>query len=92
MNVSKSNICCKISDDIGISKKTSSQFLDKFIYLIKSKSKTQKVKISTFGTFYIKKTAKRVGRNPKTKESYIIESKNKLNFISSSLVKKFLNY
>ena len=36
-------------------------------------------------------TVKRIGRNPKTKESYIIMPRKKLNFRGSNILKKFLN-
>ena len=66
-------------------------FLNQFISLIKNSSKKKDIKISGFGTFFMKNTAQRIGRNPKTKESYIIESRKKLNFRGSNILKKILN-
>ena len=53
--------------------------------------KTMKIKISGFGTFSTKRTLERVGRNPKSKESYIIPSFKKLTFNASAKVKGVLN-
>ena len=52
---------------------------------------SRKVKISNFGTFYEHTSPKRIGRNPKTKEEFIIKKRKKLAFKSSSFVKKSLN-
>ena len=65
--------------------------LDNFFSIIKTQSSRSKIKISNFGSFYYKETAKRVGRNPKTKESYIIMPRKKLNFKASNVSRKFLN-
>ena len=57
----------------------------------KKQAKINRVKLSGFGAFSFKKTPKRVGRNPKTKESYIISERNKLYFNPSSSTKEKLN-
>ena len=44
-----------------------------------------------FGTFYSHKTPKRIGRNPKTKDSYIIQPRIKINFKPSNKVRGTLN-
>ena len=91
MNYSKidiaKNICIKSLMSAGESK----IFLESFLSLIKSSSKSRAVKLSNFGTFSFKKTPKRLGRNPKTKDSYIIPELNKLNFKPSNKIKDNLN-
>ena len=91
MSVTKSIIKRKISSDSGISNNDAENLFEIFMQLIKSESKYQKIKISNFGSFFTKDTIQRVGRNPKTKESYIIGSRKKLNFKSSNFLKKLLN-
>ena len=91
MTVTKKNISKKISEKYGLSLKESSSLLDNFFSIIKTQSSRSKIKISNFGSFYYKETVKRVGRNPKTKESYIIMPRKKLNFRGSNILKKFLN-
>ena len=61
------------------------------LLLIKNKSKLRIVKLSSFGSFSFKKTPKRLGRNPKTKDSYIIPEINKLNFKPSNKIKEKIN-
>jgi nucleoid DNA-binding protein len=55
------------------------------------KNSSLSVELSGFGTFSFKKTPKRAGRNPKTKDSYIIPELYKLNFKPSNKVKEQIN-
>ena len=91
MTITKKDIHDEIFKDTSLSKKESYIFLEKFISIIKNKSKDHNVKISGFGTFYQKTTPQRQGRNPKTKESYIIHPRNKLLFKPSNKVRGVLN-
>lgn len=65
--------------------------LEAFILLIKNKAKSGTIKVSNFGSFSFKETPKRFGRNPKTKDSYIIPKLNKLNFKPSKKIKEKIN-
>lgn len=87
----KYKIAKKISREINITRQESKFFLDCFLGIISDQSKAMKIKISGFGTFSTKRTIKRVGRNPKTKESYIIPSFKKLAFKASAKLKGELN-
>ena len=69
----------------------SSRLLETFLFLVKDRSKSQIVKLSRFGSFSFKETPQRMGRNPKTKESYIINLQYKLNFKLSNKIKETLN-
>jgi nucleoid DNA-binding protein len=91
MNFSKSDIVKNISKKSLVSAEESKIILESFLSLIKSSSKSGPVKLSSFGTFSFKKTPKRLGRNPKTKDSYIIPELNKLNFKPSNKIKENLN-
>tara|TARA_Y200000002_G_C22665463_1_gene657791 strand:- start:1334 stop:1609 length:276 start_codon:yes stop_codon:yes gene_type:complete len=91
MNITKALISKKISKATGLNVIDSKKFLESFIKMIKKESIKKAVKIKNFGTFKVQTTQKRIGRNPKTKESYIIRPLKKLNFTSSNLVKKELN-
>tara|TARA_B100000900_G_C20433465_1_gene655984 strand:+ start:549 stop:827 length:279 start_codon:yes stop_codon:yes gene_type:complete len=92
MNIKKNDIANQISKELNFTKKISNKILDKFLIILKENfKKNKKVKISKFGTFYWHNTPKRYGRNPKTKESYIIRPTNKINFKSSNVLKKTLN-
>ena len=91
MSFSKKNIAKNISVKINISETESKLLLDSFIKIIKIKSKTSSLKIASFGTFITKKTPKRIGRNPKTKEEFQISEMLKLKFSSSNKLRKLIN-
>jgi len=91
MSLIKNNIINNLKKNSSLSVSEASSLFESFLSLIKSQSKFKSVKLSGFGTFSFKKTPKRVGRNPKTKDSYIISELNKLNFKSSNKVKEQIN-
>lgn len=92
MSVNKKRIIRNLSNQASIPTVDASYILDFFIETIKSNAiSSKKVKLSGFGCFCFKKTPKRVGRNPKTGESYIISELNKLNFKPSNKIKEVLN-
>lgn len=91
MSVNKKNIIENLNRESLLSSEDGAFLLKSFLELIKKNAKTSKVKISGFGTFCFKKTPKRIGRSPKTKDSYIIPELNKLNFKPSNLIKEKLN-
>tara|TARA_B100000900_G_scaffold405442_1_gene415050 strand:+ start:69 stop:338 length:270 start_codon:yes stop_codon:yes gene_type:complete len=86
----KALIVKKITKDVGLSYSNSKAILDNFVKLIIS-SKFKHTKIKGFGTFSYHQTPKRIGRNPKTKESYIIKPMIKPIFRASKKVKETLN-
>ena len=91
MNLSKTNIIKNISKQSLVSSSDATSILESFLLLIKDKAKLKSVKLSRFGSFSFKKTPKRLGRNPKTKDSYIIPVLNKLNFKPSNKIKENIN-
>ena len=91
MNFSKTNIVKNISKKSLVSSGDAKSILESFLSLIKNKSKSRLVKLSGFGSFGFKKTPERLGRNPKTKDSYIIPEHNKLNFKPSNKIKENIN-
>jgi nucleoid DNA-binding protein len=91
MNISKANIVKSITKKSKLSALEATDILESLLLLIKNKSKLRIVKLSSFGSFGFKKTPKRLGRNPKTKDSYIIPEINKLNFKPSNKIKEKIN-
>jgi nucleoid DNA-binding protein len=91
MSLTKNNIINNLKKNSSLSATQASSIFESFLYIIKSKSKFKSIKLSGFGTFSFKKTPKRVGRNPKTHDSYIIPELIKLNFKPSNKVKEQIN-
>jgi len=77
---------------IGFSKQISESLIDEFFSLIiKNLEKEKKIKISKFGTFFIRKKNSRIGRNPKTKEEKKISERNVVLFKPSKEFREFIN-
>ena len=91
MSLGKKDIINNISIKAQISRNLSDKILNSFLSVIKSKTNSHIIKIANFGTFYYKRTPSRVGRNPKTKESYPIPKRSKLVYLSSDKVRNILN-
>tara|TARA_B100000989_G_C19484938_1_gene446966 strand:+ start:13 stop:285 length:273 start_codon:yes stop_codon:yes gene_type:complete len=87
----KADIVKQIYKGLDIDQSSSKKLLEKFIQLIINNSHKKTTKISGFGSFEYRKTAKRIGRNPKSKESYIIYPMNKLFFRPSNQLRKTIN-
>ena len=90
--MTKAFIAKKISEEIPLNQKLSKKLVSSFFNIIKNETKSKNmVKISKFGTFLIHNSRKRLGRNPKTKESYIIEAREKIKFKASGVIKEMMN-
>lgn len=77
---------------IGYSKKVSETLLEEFFnILLNSLIHKKTVKISKFGTFFLKQKKQRIGRNPKTKKEAVITARNVISFKASKELKKFIN-
>tara|TARA_B100000131_G_C17836633_1_gene500029 strand:+ start:311 stop:601 length:291 start_codon:yes stop_codon:yes gene_type:complete len=92
INLTKKDIVNSIYMQIGFSKKISENLLeDIFEIILKNILINNKVKISKFGTFTLRKKKQRIGRNPKTKKKEIISERNVILFKASKELKKFIN-
>ena len=91
-NFTKKNLIGKIYQDVGFSKNFSSKIIDNFFEsLISALVISNKIKISSFGTFKVINKKERIGRNPKTKIETKICSRRVVKFKSSSFLKKKIN-
>ena len=91
-NLTKKDLINSIYMQIGFSKKISDNLIDDFFQtLIENLINEKKIKLSKFGTFFIREKKSRVGRNPKTKEEKIISSRNVVLFKASKEFKELVN-
>tara|TARA_S200000501_G_scaffold372717_1_gene418384 strand:- start:515 stop:808 length:294 start_codon:yes stop_codon:yes gene_type:complete len=92
INLTKKEIINSIYMQIGFSKRISETLLeDIFEILLQNIFGQKKVKIAKFGTFILRKKKKRIGRNPKTKETKIISERNVILFKPSKEFKEYIN-
>lgn len=89
--MNKKDIVKNLSKDSNLSLNDASKLIESVLSMIKVNSKKSHVKLGGFGTFSFKSTTKRIGRNPSTKESYIIPTFMKLNFKASNKIRNILN-
>ena len=91
-NFTRKNLIRKIYQNVGFSKNFSSKIIDNFFEsLISALIISNKIKISSFGTFKVINARERTGRNPKTKIEAKILPRKVVKFKSSSFVKKEIN-
>ena len=91
-NFTRKDLSNKIFKNLGFSKNVSSKIVDDFFeILILEIIKSNKIKISSFGTFSVLNKKERIGRNPKTKIEYQIKARKVVTFSPSYTVKKEIN-
>ena len=91
-NLTRKKLSNEIYKSVGFSKNFSSTIIDNFFSILTDELiKSNKVKISSFGTFKVINKKERVGRNPKTKVETKIVSRKVVTFKPSSIIKNKLN-
>ena len=91
-NFTRKNLSNKIYKVLGFSKNLSQEIVDNFFETLASELiKSNKVKISSFGTFKVMNKKERIGRNPKTKIEAKISPRKVVKFKPSMFIKKKLN-
>ena len=91
MNITKKDIALLVSKKISTTNDEGLSILNSFFQVIQKELQLKDIKLSKFGVFYTKKTKSRIGRNPKTMETYKIPSIKKVFFRSSKITKDILN-
>jgi len=92
VNLTKKDLINQVYMQIGFSKNISENLIDDFLSTITENLIIEKkLKLSKFGTFSIRQKKSRIGRNPKTKESKVISSREVVLFKPSKEFKEFIN-
>ena len=92
INLTKKDLVNLFYMQLGFSKQISENLIDDFLATIVTNIKSEKkLKLSKFGTFSIRQKKSRIGRNPKTKETKVISSREVVLFKPSKEFKEFIN-
>ena len=92
INLTKKDLVNLVYMQLGFSKQISENLIEDFLSTIVSNIKNEKkLKLSKFGTFSIRQKKSRIGRNPKTKETKMISSREVVLFKPSKEFKDFVN-
>ncbi len=90
--VTRAHLCEAVYQEVGLSRNESAELVERVLDEIsKTLMRGETVKLSSFGTFSVRKKGGRVGRNPKTGEEVPIKPRRVLVFRPSHVLKDFIN-
>tara|TARA_B100000242_G_C42806308_1_gene374932 strand:- start:321 stop:617 length:297 start_codon:yes stop_codon:yes gene_type:complete len=90
-NITKIEITKILSQKTGLSSLYSKKILNDLIQIIIKQVKDNNLILKNIGTFRIISKNERIGRNPKTKEQFLIKKRKSISFISSKNLRKIIN-
>ena len=90
-NLKKIDIAKDLSKKTGLSLNLSKKIINDFVEIIIHNLRENEFNLKNVGTFKIIKKKERLGRNPKTREEFIISARNTIVFKPSKNIINFLN-
>ena len=91
-NITREDISEFLNSEFGLSKYDCNNLVNEIIdQIILGLINQNIVKIHNFGTFKIRNKSQRIGRNPKTKEEFMIMPRKVISFIPSQHLFKKIN-
>ena len=91
-NLIKSDIIQNLSIKTGFSINYSKKIFSELIEIILNNIKEGNLNLKNIGSFKVISKRERLGRNPKTKEEFIISSRKSISFKTSKNLLKKLNF
>lgn len=90
--MTKADIIEQIYEKVGFSKKESAEIVELVFDTMKETlERGEKIKVSGFGNFVVRRKRPRIGRNPQTGEEIEISARRVLTFRPSQVLKAMLN-
>tara|TARA_B100001027_G_scaffold209030_1_gene174831 strand:- start:74 stop:370 length:297 start_codon:yes stop_codon:yes gene_type:complete len=90
-NITKYDFSKNISDKTGFPISLSRKIVDDLFVIFIEMIKNSDLVLKNIGTFKLSKKNERIGRNPKTKEEFLISERISIRFIVSKNLSKVLN-
>jgi integration host factor subunit alpha len=90
-NHTKNDIINNLSKKSGFSFNYSKKLIDGLLIVLKHSIKKNRLILKNIGTFKVINKNQRIGRNPKTKEKFLISSRKSISFIASKKIFNILN-
>ena len=87
----KIDLSKNISEKIGVSVSLSKKLTEDLLEILSNKIKDNDLNLKNVGSFRIIDKKDRIGRNPKTKEEFIIRSRKSISFIASKNLIAIIN-
>jgi integration host factor subunit alpha len=86
--VTRASLSEAVYQEIGLSRNESAELVEKVLdEIVSALGRSEQVKISSFGTFAVRKKGGRIGRNPKTGQEVPIDPRRVLVFRPSHVLK-----
>ena len=90
--ITRADVAETIYEQIGLSRKDSNDILDTMLdEIIQNLTKGNNVKLSSFGTFFLRDKKARIGRNPKTGVEATITPRRVISFKPSQNMRNSVN-
>ena len=90
-SITKEDLAINLSKKKGFSISFSKKIINNILDILKYEIKTEKLNLKNIGSFKLIKKKERLGRNPKTKENFIICSRKTISFSPSEKLLKKIN-
>ena len=90
-NITKIDFSKNMSDKTGFPISLSKKIVDDMLIIFTEMIKNNDLVLKNIGTFKLSKKNERIGRNPKTKEKFLISERKSIRFIVSKNLSKVLN-
>ena len=90
-NLKKIDLAKNLTNETGFPINLSKKIIDDLVEIFISNLKTGSLILKNVGSFKIINKKERRGRNPKTKEEFVISSRKSISFSSSKKLIDFLN-
>ena len=90
-NLTKIDIAKELSKKTGYSLELSKILINNLLIVLISAIKKNKLNLKNIGTFRLINKSERIGRNPITKENFVITSRKSVSFIASKKLLSVVN-
>jgi integration host factor subunit alpha len=91
--ITRANLSDAVYQKVGLSRTESATFVELVLKEIADcLERGETVKLSSFGSFVVRKKGQRIGRNPKTSKEVPIPPRRVIVFKSSAVLKRRINY
>jgi integration host factor subunit alpha len=92
MTLTKAQVTDSIHEQLGLSRKKSTEIVETLLEIIKKKlENSEDVLISGFGKFCVKEKKERKGRNPATGDDMILSKRKVVTFTCSRVLRNKIN-
>ena len=90
-NITKVDFFRNINNKTGFPISISKKIVDDLLIICTEMIKNNELVFKNIGTFKLSKKNERIGRNPKTKEEFLISKRKSIRFVVSKNLDKILN-